>query len=132
MRDPVILIIDDDEFYRATLMDAFSDEGYRCYAAIDGSEGFKLYSTIIPDLIVLDRIMPESGGTRFLMAVNDQPNRKDSILVIYSSTIKEDKHENDREKSHRGFSRVLSVSKSTSPAELVTRVKDLIPLGRTP
>ncbi|UCF30321.1 MAG: response regulator [bacterium] len=126
MRDPVVLVIDDDEFYRTALSRAFDEEGCRCYTAADGRQGFKLYGTIIPDLVVLDRIMPEYGGTRFLLAVNDRPNRRDSILVVYSSTIKEERPDEGREQHQKGFSRILYVSKSTNPVELVRRVKDLI------
>ena len=130
MRKPVILIIDDDAFYRETLADAFGAIGCSCYAAGDGNEGYRLYSKIVPDLVVLDRIMPNSGGTRCLMAVKENPNRRDAVLVVYSSTIKEkDDEEQDREVSHDGFSRVLSESKSTPPAELVEQLAQFVPAG---
>ncbi len=127
MRKPVILVIDDDEFYRTTLSDGFSETGFKCYTAPDGNEGFRLYSKIVPDVVVLDRIMPDSGGTRFLMSVKDQPNRKDSLLVIYSSTVKEDQARDERDPvSHDGFSRVVTVSKSTAPGGLVEMIADLV------
>jgi len=127
MRKPVILVIDDDEFYRTTLSDGFSEMGFKCYTAPDGNEGFRLYGKIVPDVVVLDRIMPDSGGTRFLMSVKDQPNRKDSFLFIYSSTIKDDQARDDRESTtHQGFSRIESVSKSTAPGDLVKKVRDLM------
>ena len=128
MRKPVILVIDDDEFYRTTLSDGFSEMGFKCYTAPDGNEGFRLYGKIVPDVVVLDRIMPDSGGTRFLMSVKDQPNRKNSLLVVYSSTIKEDQAKDDREPaSHTGFSRVVAVSKSTTPGDLVEKIRNLVP-----
>jgi DNA-binding response OmpR family regulator len=129
MRKPVILIIDDDVFYRTTLSDGFSEIGYKCYTAPDGNEGFRLYGKIVPDVVVLDRIMPDSGGTRFLMSVKDHPNRKDCLLIIYSSTVKEDQVGDDRRSgSHIGFSRVVTISKSIAPGGLVEQIRDLIPL----
>ncbi|HDL54301.1 MAG TPA: response regulator, partial [Proteobacteria bacterium] len=86
---PVILIVDDDEFYRTTLSDAFQKDGYKTFTAPDGNEGFEIYREVSPDVVILDRIMPQAGGTRFLMSVKDLSNSKECLLVIYSSTIKE-------------------------------------------
>lgn len=131
MRKPVILVVDDDEFYRTTLSDGLSQMGFKVYTAPDGNEGFRLYLKIVPDVVVLDRIMPDSGGTRFLMSVKDQPNRKDSVLVIYSSTIKEDQaRDHDDSGSHVGFSKVVPVSKSTNPGVLVEMIRGMIPAAR--
>lgn len=115
---PVILIIDDEEFYRATLSDAFREQGYRTFAAPDGNEGFVMYRKILPDVVILDRIMSQSGGTRFLMSVKGLPNRKEGLLVVYSSTVKESGGTVRESGAQQGFSKVVHISKSTPPDEL--------------
>ena len=115
---PVILIVDDDEFYRATISGAFEEQGYRIFTASDGKEGFDMYRKVSPDVVILDRIMPEAGGTRFLMSVKDLPNKKDCLLVVYSSTIKEDGETLRENRIQPGFSKVMHIPKSTPPGEL--------------
>lgn len=127
MRVPVILVVDDDEFYRKVLSDLFKTEKVDVFTAADGEEGFRLYQKVIPDIVILDRIMPRSGGTRFLMNVQDKSNRRKAILIIYSQTIgKRESEFSDKIAVPEGFARALDAAKSTSPEVLVKKAITLL------
>ncbi len=127
MRKPVVLVIDDDEFYREVLSDLFNNEKVEVFTAGDGEQGFRLYQEVMPDLVILDRIMPRSGGTRFLMNVKDRNNRRETTLIIYSQTIgKRDAKFSYMTAAPPGFARALEVAKSTTPQALVKKAITLL------
>ena len=126
-RKPTALVIDDDEFYRSSVSDALKASGFACSTAANGADGYELYRKLIPDLVVLDRIMPQAGGTRFMMSVRDKPNSKEAVLVVYSSTLRahEDSADGRGPSLGGGFSRIIEAPKSTLPVDLAARLKDL-------
>ena len=126
-RKKVALVIDDEEFYRQTLQEALKEEGFRCHTAENGEEGYTMYQRILPDVVVLDRIMPLAGGTRFLMSVREKPNRREAFLVVYSSTLKKnDLNEEDPTLPGSGFKRIMEASKSVAPVDLAAKIRELV------
>ncbi len=59
---PLILIIDDDERFRAMLEQTLARAGYRTASAGDGRQGLRLHREAPADLILTDLIMPEQEG----------------------------------------------------------------------
>lgn len=66
-----ILVIDDDpsicKFVRATL----TANGYEVLVALDGSEGLRVMETELPDLLILDIMMPKIDGFELLRRVRE-------------------------------------------------------------
>jgi len=80
MRDPVILIIDDELTVRSVLEEILNGRGYEIHLAENGEEGLRKFKELSPDLILLDLNMPEMDGFGFLEAV--KPTREDAYEVI--------------------------------------------------
>ena len=59
---PTILIIDDNEDLRETLVAVLEDEGYKIVVASYGVSGAQLFAESRPDLVVTDLIMPNANG----------------------------------------------------------------------
>ena len=57
-----ILVVDDDRFSRAILINALEKDGYICREAKDGVEAVEMYIEQPPDLILMDVEMPRMGG----------------------------------------------------------------------
>ena len=57
-----ILVIDDDEKLNRLLKRFLKDYGYEVYAALDADEGLKKMRTVLPDLIILDIMLPGMTG----------------------------------------------------------------------
>lgn len=73
-----ILVIDDDDLVRDTLVRILTRAGYDAIGAKDGREGLKHFHLEPPDLIVTDVIMPEQDGIETVL----QLRRSDATLPI--------------------------------------------------
>ncbi len=63
-----VLVVDDDALIRDTLATALIDEGYAVRVAPDGQAALQTLHEWLPDLIVLDLMMPVMDGHAFRMA----------------------------------------------------------------
>ncbi|HEY9692795.1 MAG TPA: response regulator [Oculatellaceae cyanobacterium] len=57
-----ILLIDDEEALRASLTYSLVKEGYQVTTAADGRTALKLFHKQVPDVILLDLMLPEIDG----------------------------------------------------------------------
>ncbi len=62
----VVLLVDDDEFVRASLEELLTDSGYEVQAASDGDEALAMARKQAPDAVVTDLVMPGTGGLEVL------------------------------------------------------------------
>lgn len=67
-----ILIVDDDEEIRNFLGALLQDEGYSTESAEDGLVALKRLEETMPDLILLDIMMPRMDGYRFAEALHQR------------------------------------------------------------
>ena len=79
-----ILIADDEHKIIMTLEYAFRKAGYEVFIARDGSEVLELLKTEIPDLILLDIMMPKMEGFSTLQEIKTQEKLK-NVKVIFLS-----------------------------------------------
>jgi adenylate cyclase len=59
---PSILIVDDNEANRDILATRLATQGYALYQAADGEEALAAAKSVLPDLILLDVMMPKING----------------------------------------------------------------------
>ncbi len=76
-----ILMIDDVALNHATARSVLEDE-YQLFEATSGEEAFELLKSIVPDLILLDIVMPDMNGIEVLKKLKSIPAYK-GIPVIF-------------------------------------------------
>ncbi|HKW37149.1 MAG TPA: response regulator [Burkholderiales bacterium] len=76
-----ILIVDDSPSDRQYLLEKLSPHGYECVTAENGAEGIAKARTELPDLILMDVIMPGTNGYEATRAIT-RDERTRSIPVI--------------------------------------------------
>jgi DNA-binding response OmpR family regulator len=59
---PVLLVVEDDDTLRETIVYNLQEEGYAVLSAEDGERGLELIRTHKPDLVVLDIMLPRLDG----------------------------------------------------------------------
>ena len=73
-KQPVILVVEDDDDIRELVAFSLEDEGYRVEQAADGLHGLELAVELQPDLIILDLMLPGRDG----LSVCRELNRRSS------------------------------------------------------
>lgn len=77
-----ILVMDDQEGFRAVITKCLSEQGYEVVAASDGKAGVRLAAETLPDLIVCDLNMPNMTGHEVLAALRCDPKLADIPLIF--------------------------------------------------
>jgi DNA-binding NtrC family response regulator len=86
MRDPTILVVDDEKNTRLSLEEALRPAGYRIISAADGAEALARLEAERPALMLLDLQLPELDGMEVLRrAAHDHPEVRVVIITAHGS-----------------------------------------------
>jgi CheY-like chemotaxis protein len=80
-----VLLIDDSKFLRRSNELAVSKAGYSVLGAADGEEGLQVARDKLPDVIVLDMMLPKLSGPQLLHALKQDPRTSPIPVVVLSS-----------------------------------------------
>jgi two-component system alkaline phosphatase synthesis response regulator PhoP len=85
---PKILVVDDDPDIVEILRYNLSMAGYDVKSAINGKEGIKKAKIFIPQIILLDVMMPEMDGIQACSLIKEIPALIDTRIVFLSARVK--------------------------------------------
>ena len=68
---PKVLVAEDDASVRLTIEFVLQDEGFQVLLAEDGEQALTLARSELPDVILLDQIMPKLDGKQVLTALRE-------------------------------------------------------------
>ena len=81
-----ILVIDDDPFFSKNITEILDAKEFKVESAENGEVGLQSVEKKMPDLILLDIMMPKMNGIEFLKTINDKYG-KNKIPVIITSNL---------------------------------------------
>jgi two-component system alkaline phosphatase synthesis response regulator PhoP len=116
-----ILIVEDNESLNDVYKLILTRAGYRVKTAFNGIEALKAVKQRLPDLILLDMLMPEMGGLTFLKKFNPPKSVKTKIIIL--SNLDEDP--NIKEAQKYGATQYI-LKASLSPSELIAKVSQVL------
>jgi excisionase family DNA binding protein len=120
---PHVLIVDDDEGVRAFVRANLELEGYSVREAGSAEEGLALLEERLPDLILLDVMMPKVDGWEMLRRVQEQHGVGSIPVIMFSGKIDEGSL---ADATKRGATRVLA--KGFDPQQLIESTKQILPV----
>ena len=118
-----ILLIDDDPVLLKLYSTRLMADGHQVNTVSNGEAAITLLETVIPDLIVVDLLMPKLNGFSFLEYVNTQPQFSRVAKIVFSSVVNEEQIE--RLKT-LGVSKYLNKT-DTTPTQLVEVINSMLP-----
>jgi len=78
----LVLIVDDDPSIRLLLSEALEAAGFRVAMAEDGEQALAFMSEYVPDLVMLDVLMPGMDGFEVCSRIRENPERSDTPIVM--------------------------------------------------
>lgn len=80
-----ILFIEDEEALRSAFREAFGRNGYIIQDAADGDEGLRIAQKELPDLVLLDLILPKKSGFEVLKELRNNPTTNRIPVIVLTN-----------------------------------------------
>ena len=124
--EPKILVVDDDPDILDAITTILSTQPYSIDTARDGVECVDKVRADVPDLIVLDLLMPKVDGFAVVRELRDNP-RYAKVPILILTSVREDASRR-RYELETGLAMDVQdyVEKPVSPADLLERVSNLL------
>jgi len=120
-----ILIIDDDSETLRLIGMMLQRQGYQTVTATNGDEGVALAKHELPDLIILDIMMPEVNGYTVAKHLRAEPATSEIPILMFTAKSQVDDKVIGYEAGVDDY-----LTKPIHPAELVAHVKSLLARSR--
>ena len=116
-----ILYCEDDVLVLTLYRRQLQQAGYHVIPAMDGLEAMKHLSMFVPDLLVLDLMMPKFNGEEVLKFVCSNPRLvKVPLVILSSNSIVDVQHEHLLERADRRL-----LKHKCTPALLLEAIREL-------
>jgi len=116
-----ILVVDDDPYILMSLEFLMKKNGYGVMIARNGTEALELVEKQLPDMVLLDIMMPDVDGYEICRHIKKAAKLKHTKVVFMSAKSKEA----DIQKGY-DLGASLYVTKPFSTRELVKKVNELL------
>ena len=121
-----VLIIEDDPLLHTLLTDGLSplsEKGLEIYPTMNAEQGLERATSMKPDLILLDLVLPEMSGFEFLEKLREGSSEYANIPVVILSNLSDD---SDREKAKKLGAIAYLVKADFTLSEISTAVLEFL------
>jgi len=101
-----VLLVDDSKFLRMANERALARAGYQVTTAADGEEALRVAKDKLPDIILLDMMLPKISGPEVLKALKANPATMDIPVIVLTSLSQK----NEEKLLHEGAAAYLEKS----------------------
>jgi DNA-binding response OmpR family regulator len=115
-----VLIVEDDPSLSNILMARLQEEGFAVTHAENGEKGLSLAASIIPDVILLDLLMPVMTGKEMLRQLREIPTCKETPVLVLTNA---GEIENIRDTLMYSDADEFMIKSNVSMDEIVHKVK---------
>ncbi|OGF61685.1 hypothetical protein A2662_02220 [Candidatus Giovannonibacteria bacterium RIFCSPHIGHO2_01_FULL_45_33] len=117
-----ILIVEDDKFLRDLILQKLQREGFDTVPALDGEEGLKLAKEKMPDLVLLDLILPGLDGFEVLKQIKADAQTKQIPVIVLSNLGQKE----DMDRAFSGGAEEFMVKANFTPGEIIAKIKQIL------
>lgn len=120
-----VLIVEDDEETRNVLRRTLESQGWRVSEAHHGRQAVELFEDdLVPDLVLLDLMMPEMDGFQVLEFIRSRPELSEVPVLILTAM---DLSIQDMQTLHQRATQVLQKG-AISPSQLAAKIRSVVGL----
>ncbi|MBI4086967.1 response regulator [Candidatus Kaiserbacteria bacterium] len=117
-----ILIVEDDPFLSSITVSHLEEHGFFVSVATDGEQALSLIEKQIPDLVLLDIVMPGINGFEVLRRIKEDDRTKQVSVIMFSNLGQEHEIEDAKKMGADAF----LVKAKFTPREVLEKVEHLL------
>src|SRR5882724_2590276 len=122
MKKPRLLLIEDNPDTRQIYKDVFERDGFQVLLAEDGEKGLTFAQSTLPDVILLDLMLPKLSGFDLLKRLRAKADTQHIPVMIFSALG----DAADRQKAAELGVTEYSMKASNPPKQVLSRVRALL------
>ena len=117
-----VLIIEDDSLIVKVYSTRLKSCGHNVFTAGDGETGLELARKIIPDVVLLDLMLPKLSGLEVLAELKKDPKTSKSPVIVYSNLGRD---EEIQKAKNLGVAEFITKADST-PQQVVAKIESYL------
>jgi two-component system alkaline phosphatase synthesis response regulator PhoP len=125
-KQPYILIVDDDPDILEGILTILEDQPYRLATARDGKKCLEMIEQEIPDLLILDLLMPRMDGWGVIREMRSDPRFAGVPIMILTTVIEDASRRRYELETGMAMDVQDYVQKPAKPADLIQRIERLL------
>jgi CheY-like chemotaxis protein len=124
-----ILLVDDSRFLRITNERALAKAGYEVLGAGDGQEALQIAREKLPDLIILDMMLPKMSGPEVLKELQKDPSTAAIPVMVLTSLSQANEVKLKQEGATEYFEK-SGLTLDHGPDKLIAAVHRILPKAK--
>lgn len=117
-----ILLVEDDRFILEMYAEKMQKAGFKVEVAEDGTAAFNKAKEVIPDVILLDIIIPKMDGFEVLKAIKSEINLKNIPVVLLTNLGQKQ----SIEKGLKAGASDYIIKAHFTPSEVLNKIEQII------
>ncbi len=125
-KQPYILIVDDDPDILENIITVLETQPYRLDTARDGKKCMEMVAEDIPDLLILDLLMPRMDGWGVIREMRNTPGYARVPIMVLTTVIEDASRRRYELETGIAMDVQQYIQKPVAPVELIRRVEKLL------
>ncbi|MGV7234805.1 MAG: phosphate regulon transcriptional regulator PhoB [Nitrosomonadaceae bacterium] len=116
-----ILVVEDEPAIQELILYGLRQAGHETFCAGDAEQAMKIVNDVLPDLVLLDWMLPGMSGIEFAKMLRQVPRTKNIPIIMLTARTEESDKVSGLEVGADDY-----ITKPFSPRELVARIKAVL------
>ena len=125
-KQPHILVVDDDPDILDGIITILETQDYDLATARDGKQCMAMIKEKLPDLLILDLLMPRMDGWGVIREMRSEPRFNNVPIMILTTVIEDASRRRYELETNMAMDVQDYVQKPVRPDELIRRVENLL------
>lgn len=119
---PTIVLVEDDTFLSGMYVTKLTLEGFNVQLATDGEEAVRQIKAVVPDIVLLDIVLPKKDGFHVLEEIKADDSTKHIPVILLTNLGQKD----DVDRGLKLGAKDYLIKAHFMPSEVVEKVKQTI------